>query len=137
MTMANIEEEYLDVLQNIEFAIVSVYRSEQALIDYDVNKILNILISGYQAEFSKRDMSKPNLTPLQERLYESVKHMCEWRLGREAIDKKEKHLQTENIESVSVEEIIACLKRIRKSVETWTKQSGRKGYLQYIDQFLV
>ena len=31
--MANVEEEYLDVLQNIEFAIVSVYRSEQALSD--------------------------------------------------------------------------------------------------------
>jgi hypothetical protein len=135
--MTSFEEEYLDVLQNIEFAIVNVYRSEQALTDYDVSKIVNVLISGYQAELSKRNMSKPNLTPLQEHLYKSVKHMCEWRLGREAIDKTEKHLQAKNIKSVSMEEIIACLKRIRKSVETWNKQSGRTGYLQYIDQFLV
>jgi hypothetical protein len=135
--MANFEEEYLDVLQNIEFAIVSVYRSEQRLSDYDVSKILNILISGYQAELSKRDVSKPNLSPLQERLYQSVKHMCEWRLGREAIDKEEKHLQMKIPKSISVEEIIVCLKRIRKSVETWNKQGGQKGYLIYIDQFLV
>ena len=135
--MANIEEEYLDVLQNIEFAIVNVYRSEQALSDYDVSKILNVLISGYQAELSKRDFSKPNLSPSQERLYVSVKHMCEWRLGREAMDKKEKQFQKGKPESISVEEIIACLKRIRKSVEMWNKQSGRKGYLDYIDQFLV
>ncbi len=69
--MANIEEEYLDVLQNIEFAIVSVSRSEQALTDYDVSKILNVLISGYQAELSKRDFSKPYLSPLQEGLYQA------------------------------------------------------------------
>lgn len=135
--MANVEEEYLDVLQNIEFAIVSVYRSEQALSDYDVNKILNVLISGYQAELSRRDFSKPNLSPLQEQLYKSVKHMCEWRLGREDIDKKERHIQTKKVKPILVEEIIACLKRIRKSVETWNKQGGRKGYLQYIDQFLL
>jgi hypothetical protein len=135
--MANIEEESLDVLQNIEFAIVSVYRSEQALSDYDVSKILNVLISGYQTELSRRDFKKPNLSPLQEQLYVSVKHMCEWRLGREAIAKKEKQLQKRNPESISVEEIIVCLKRIRKSVEMWNKQSGRKGYLDYIDQFLV
>ena len=135
--MTNIEEEYLDVLQNIEFAIVSVYRSEQALSDYDVNKILNVLISGYQAELSSRGFNKPNLSPLQEQLYKSVEHMCEWRLGREAIDKEERRLQMEKPDPLSVEEIITCLKRIRKSVETWNKQGGRKGYLQYIDQFLV
>lgn len=135
--MANFEEEYLDILQNIEFAIVNVYRSEQALSDYDVSKILNILISEYQAELAKRSFSKPNLSLLQERLSKSVKHICEWRLGREVIDKKEKHLQTKNFETISTEEIIACLKRIRKSVETWNKRGGQKGYLQYIDQFLV
>jgi hypothetical protein len=63
--------------------------------------------------------------------------MCEWRLGREDIDKKERHLQTKKAKPISVEEIIACLKRIRKSVETWNKQGGRKGYLQYIDRFLM
>jgi hypothetical protein len=135
--MANFEEEYLDILQNIEFAIINVYRSEQALTDYDVSKIVNILISGYQAELSNRDFRKPNISPLQERLYGSVKHMCEWRLGREAADTEEKHLQMEKPETVTVEEIIACLKRIRKSVETWNKQGGRNGYLHYIDQFLV
>ncbi len=63
--------------------------------------------------------------------------MCEWRLGREAIDTEEKHLQMKVTKSLSVEEMIVCLKRIRKSVETWNKQGGRKGYLEYIDQFLV
>jgi len=134
--MADFEDEYLDVLQNIEFAIIHVSRSEEALSDYDVDKVLNILISEYQAELSKRDFTKPNLSPLRERLYKSVKHMCEWRLGREAIGGKGKQLRVKEAESNSVEEIIACIKRIRKSVETWNKRGGQKGYLQYIDQFL-
>ena len=32
----SIEEEHLDVLQNIEFAIISLYRLEPSLLDYDV-----------------------------------------------------------------------------------------------------
>jgi hypothetical protein len=134
--MADFEDEYLDVLQNMEFAIVNVYRSEQVLSDYDVDKVLNILISEYQAEHSKRDFTKPNLSPLRERLYKSVKHMCEWRLGREVIGGKGKQLKMKESDSNSVEEIIACVKRIRKSVETWNKRGGQRGYLQYIDQFL-
>ncbi len=30
--------------------------------------------------------------------------------------------------------ILACIKRIRKSVEFWTKEGGRQGYLYFIDR---
>lgn len=33
-------------------------------------------------------------------------------------------------------EIVACLKRLRKSVQFWTKSGGRQGYLNYIVEFL-
>jgi hypothetical protein len=134
--MADFEDEHLDVLQNIEFAIINVFRSEETLADYDVDKVLTILISEYQAEYSQRNSTKPDLSPLRERLYRSVKHMCEWRLGREAIGGKGKHLKMKTSESSSVVEMVACLKRVRKSVETWNKRGGQRGYLQYIDQFL-
>jgi hypothetical protein len=35
-----------------------------------------------------------------------------------------------------VDVIIACLKRIRKSVEKWNKQGGRQGYLTFVEQFV-
>mgnify|MGYP001600389697 CR=1 FL=1 len=41
--MSNFEDEYMDVLQNIEMAIVSVYRKHRDLVDYDVDKVLNLL----------------------------------------------------------------------------------------------
>jgi lysyl-tRNA synthetase class II len=134
--MSNFEDEYLDVLQNIEFAIVSVYRAERTLSDYDVDKVLNILISEYKAQNIKSTVVKPNLSPLDERLYQSMRHMCEWRLGREALENEDKLPKMEVPRSKSVEEIIACLKRIRKSVEKWNKRGGQRGYLEFIDQFL-
>ena len=43
------EDEYLDVLQNIEFAIVSVYHERPEMLDYDVDVVVAALIKQYQA----------------------------------------------------------------------------------------
>ena len=45
----DVEEEYLDILQNIEFAIMSVYRENPLLVDFDVEAAINALISLYHA----------------------------------------------------------------------------------------
>jgi hypothetical protein len=39
-------------------------------------------------------------------------------------------------ESLSPEVMTQCLKRLRKSLEHWTKEGGSQGYLTYISQFL-
>ena len=41
----DVEEEHLDILQNIEFAIMSVYRDNPLLVDFDVEAAINALIS--------------------------------------------------------------------------------------------
>lgn len=41
------------------------------------------------------------------------------------------------IDPLTVEEITACLKWIRKSIRLWTKEGGRQGYLNYISQFIL
>ena len=45
-----LEDTHLDVLQNIEFAIVSVYRKQSGLRDLDVMRALDALIDVYRAE---------------------------------------------------------------------------------------
>ncbi|MCL4835936.1 MAG: hypothetical protein KJZ86_26085 [Caldilineaceae bacterium] len=37
---------------------------------------------------------------------------------------------------LSVEDLLACLQRIHKSVGFWSRQGGRQGYLTYIGEFL-
>ena len=46
----DVEEEHLDILQNIEFAIMSVYRDNPLLVDFDVEAAINALISLYHAQ---------------------------------------------------------------------------------------
>ncbi len=134
--MPNIEEEYLDVLQNIEFAIVLVYRQQRELTDYDVDKVLNALIKHYQAEQQQRTFERPRLSLLAEQVYENVQRMCEWRLGRARIVTESNDVELGTPEPLTVDEIIGCLKRIHKSVGKWNKRGGRRGYLQYVDQFI-
>ncbi len=134
--MVDFEEEYLDVLQNIEAIIVRIYHDNKELSDYDVDKALKTLIQSYRAEQQHQIFSKPQFSPLPEQVYEGVQQICEWRLGRVDIEFTEDP-SFDKPEAITVEEIIACLKRIHKSVEKWNKRGGMRGYLQYIEQFII
>lgn len=134
--MPDFEDKYLDVLQNIEFAIVQVYRQHSELADYDVDKVLAALIRAYQAEQQQRAFTKPTLTPLAGQVHAGVQFMCDWRLGRESLGSQKHGSKAPRPEPITVSEVIACLKRVRKSVERWNKYGGTRGYLQYIDQFI-
>ena len=135
--MTAFEDQYQDVLQNIEFAIVSVYRENPELTDFDVDKILNALIKAYQSEQQQRTYIKPALSPLAGLVYRRVQTMCDWRLGRETMETKDGNSELPSQEPITVEEVIFCLKRIHNSVGKWGKRGGRKGYLQFVDQFIL
>jgi hypothetical protein len=128
----SVEEEYLDVLQNIEMAIITVYREHHDLLDYDVDKVLNILWTEYRNEKQGKSTPPPKLGANAQLIYERVKEMCEMRLGRSNQGMKRGWFKAE-IEPISPDEIMECLKRIRKSVDLWHKQGGRQGYLYFID----
>ena len=130
--MPSFEDQYLDVLQNIEMAIVSVYREHSDLMDYDVDKVLNLLWTEYRNEKTGRKTPMPLLNPNARLVYDRVREMCEWRLGRTEMIGRDETVAAKP-EAISVEEIMDCLKRIRKSVAMWTKEGGRQGYLYFID----
>jgi hypothetical protein len=134
--MSDFEEEYMDVLQNIEAAIVSVYHRESELVDFEVERALNALLVEYRAEQRDRPVPHPALSDLGHRVYEQVKGMCEWRLGRTGLDGQNQDSRMPQPPPLTLDEIIACLKRIRKSVQKWNKRGGQQGYLQFIDQFV-
>ena len=130
----NIKEEYMDVLQNLESAIISVYKEHPEMIDYDVDKALIALTQTYRNEKINKPAKKP-VGELANLVYERMNTICNWRLGRSPMfDEKGKPLPIP--EPLSTETITGCFKVLRKSVETWTQQGGRQGYLTYISQFL-
>jgi hypothetical protein len=74
--------------------------------------------------------------PLSERarrIFEAVRRMCEWRLGRApALDNSPADLDP----TVTAAELVLCLKRIRKSIDFWTKEGGRQGYLNFVSKYV-
>ncbi|MBC8508070.1 MAG: hypothetical protein ISR58_05400 [Anaerolineales bacterium] len=125
------EEQNLDVLQNIEFAIVSAYRRNRDLTDHNVDMALETLVKLYRG---RKAFPPQNLLTLE--VYEAAQGMCDWRLGETVLEDESDLPADLPLEQVSRDIIVACLNRLRKSVRTWTKQGGRQGYLNYIDQFL-
>jgi hypothetical protein len=136
--MRTFEERYQDVLQNLELALVQVYREHEAMTDWEALNAINGLIRSYTAEERKRPSPQLNLSLLAQEAYYSVEAMCELRLGRAHLTDKEGNPFRPGaaMPPKSLSEIIACLKRIRKSIELWQKEGGRRGYFEFVNGFL-
>jgi hypothetical protein len=124
-------DKYLDVFQNIESVVAKHYHEHPDLSDHKVERMYELLIREYKAQATGHTPPKVNIPDDDNDLVLLVglRSMCEWRLGHMS------EIGGPKVEPKTVEEIIECLKHLRKSVQFWTKQSGRQGYLNYIIEF--
>ncbi|SPF50635.1 conserved hypothetical protein [Candidatus Sulfopaludibacter sp. SbA4] len=130
MNSMGVEDKYLDVLQNMEFAIVTEFRRERSVLDIDVTDAVAALIAFYEAEIRERRPSPLRIGERSRKIFDAVKKVCEWRMGRApAVENPGK--------PITPEEVVICLKRIRKSIDLWTKEGGRQGYLSFVSQYIV
>ena len=123
------EEEYEDVLQNIEASIISVYHEHPEMTDYAVMHSLEAIINHYVSEKIGRQPKTFSLDKTESEIYKRVKSVCDWRLGYPSAGMPEVDPKTQD-------EIIQCLKRILKSAQRWHKHGGRQGYLHFVSQFV-
>ena len=131
------EEQHQDVLQNIEFAIVSTYRERpDEVSDWSVEAALDALIRVYGAEQTGRTPPSARLSDAEQAIYDGVKHMCEWRLGREQLPTEGGRRTAQEMQPKTLDEIVACLKRVRTSVKRWHKSGGRRGYLDFVSKYI-
>jgi hypothetical protein len=130
------EDQYLDVLQNIETVLAQLYHQRAEMNDHDAHEGIHALLRAYQAEARGKKPPAIKLTPLAQKASDDVKALCEWRLGRsQPLDPQLKSL-TAVMQPHTVDEICECLKRIRRSIEMWNKEGGRRGYFNFVSQFL-
>jgi hypothetical protein len=133
------EEKYKDVLQNIESAIINTYRVNPKILDNDVEDAISALARYYKAESENKTPSNPNLYELAQLIFEAVKAICEFRLGRSELNTDEGEivsLSIMGIEPLKINEVTECLKRLQKSIRFWNKRGGTRGYLEYAGQFI-
>jgi hypothetical protein len=125
-------EKNLDLLQNIEFAIVDVYREDAWLIDVDVQDAMDALARHYHALEEQRTPPVKRLGDRAERVFLSVQNICDWRVGRAPLSG-----ETDVTASViPVSELVSALRTIQKSIPRWSRQGGRRGYLDFVIQYL-
>ena len=129
------EEQYLDVLQNIEFAIVEEFRRDPAILDLNVREAVNVLARQYESEEEGRTPPRAQTTDRTRAVFDAVRTVCEWRMGRPRGPVLAK--DDPPVPDIAVAEMAACLKRIRKSVDLWSKESGPRGYLNFVRQYIV
>lgn len=125
------DDKYLDVLQNIEFNIVEVYRVDRSLLDLDAKEAIDALVRYYRAIEDDRVPPDLSLSEPGGRVFDSVKKVCEWRLGKSPLPGS-----SEMIEAIPVSELVGCLRKIQKSIPRWSGQGGRQGYLKFVSQYV-
>jgi len=128
----NSEPKNIDVLQNLEFAVVEVWRKHREMSDHVAARAYEAAFERYRAE-SRGHAAKPcALTGLDREVFDAVIAICECRLGRAtSADAAE-----EPVPALPVADLVDCLRELRKSVERHTRHDGRQGYLTFVDRFL-
>lgn len=130
------EEQYMGVLQNIEFALVTAYRQNPKLNDHAALYAVETLAKVYTAEAQGRTIATPQFQPHEQEAYDSVKALCDWRLGKQALVDEDGGEINVGADVHTHAEIIACLKRIAKSIQGWTKRGGNRGYYDFVSQYV-
>ena len=127
-----IHEEYLDLLQNLELAVVDVWRQHHEMSDYVAARAYEAAFQLYRAELRGHEPKPVTLTGLDAEAFEAVKAMCESPLGRRA----KLGAGRETIPPVPLDKLCECLRELKRSVERHTRVDGRQGYLGFIDRYL-
>ncbi|HSX38217.1 MAG TPA: hypothetical protein VLE95_05240 [Chlamydiales bacterium] len=122
------EDKYLDVLQNIEWGLLSCTKNNATLCDHDILRVVEHAIAYYKSQERECFLAERKLADTHQEIFEKVTVMCDWRLGLRSLSPS-KNLYCDPI---SPEELILCLKRIEKSIKFWTKQGGRRGYITFV-----
>lgn len=130
--MKKFGEKNLDVLQNIEFGIIEVYRADPSLLDIDAKDAIDALVRHYHAEEEQRTPPKVPLGDRAQRVFLSVQQMCEWRLGRAPVPVEAAEVGS----GMPVSDLVSALREIQKSIPRWSRQGGRRGYLEFVKQYL-
>ncbi|MCB9052675.1 MAG: hypothetical protein H6556_24830 [Lewinellaceae bacterium] len=137
-----LEDKHPGILQNIEFAIINIYRADSALRDIDVIKALEALISYYQRRNMRREAEKPELPGLPDAVFDAVVDILDFQ--KNLVEKEEEEAPASRpsfsraLRKTSREDIyLACLRKIHKSAKRWNRERGERGYLDFVSNYIL
>ncbi len=129
----NVVNDHLDILQNIEFAIVAMYKARPELRDPDVILALEKLIAQYTREKKKLPTLPVTLPEKSMVVFQAIREACELRMDKNATDMVS---DESGLYRLPLRLMIPCLDRLLKSANNWYKRDGQRGYLTFISPFI-
>ena len=124
-------DNYHDILLVIELEVAKVYQAHPDLNDHHVDKVYEALQRAFEKELRGKNPPTFRWLVFEEELYAGILAHCRTILDPEA----ELIVSKTHVQTASRETLIKCLKRLRKSIKTWSPY-GNRGYLEYIMDFL-
>jgi len=133
-----LEDKHLDVLQNIEFAVVSVYRDDPTMEDREAIRALEVLVQYQRRVAAGQTPTLPdNLSENEQLVVDRVQAIMEERRALAPPAEAPKRFSVLNKKTNSFEDtLLACLRKIHKSAVRWNKRNGKQGYLKFAIKYL-
>lgn len=128
------ERKYEELLENIEANIISTSRRHPKLVDYNVNKVLTAMIRTIEADQKNKKPPRLSLNEGEEEMYDLLYVIYALTTDHESVAEIQFDGKRPNLGKYTPDEVIACFKRLQKSIRTFSDQ-GRRGYLNIVGQF--
>lgn len=121
-TRMRVEEKFQDTLEDIETAIVTLYRKNRDMTGHNVLRALEAAVQRYRAIVRGHVIKPTTLEGIDLALFEAIRVACEgWQ---------------QPAGPLTAQDLLDCLRRLVGSVEFWGKQGGRQGYLEHVNKFI-
>jgi hypothetical protein len=130
------DERYIEIIYTLERNNVEFYQEHPDLLDAHVEAAINHLMRVYRAETQGKQAPKQRMKGISLDLAETLEAVCELYRGRAQVEPQKGPRSELELPVRTPEDITASLKKIKSSIKTWSKQSGRQGYLNYVTEFI-
>ncbi len=120
------EEQHQAILRDIESGIVELYEKNPDMTDHNVDKAMTALIRTYDADIKGKRKPNVKLTTLEKLIFQRLINTCEFWMQK----------QEDSLPPYTKDAVLLCLKRIYKSINSWTRKHGMRGYLDFVKAFV-
>jgi hypothetical protein len=128
------EDQYFSQLFSIESAIYEVYAENPNLLDFNVDKALNGAARTLNNQKRGRKPPTLKLKNDEQRIYDRFMELVILHTSDGGFTTEDGEEIDLPIEPITIDEMVACFKRIQRSIKLMSDQ-GRQGYLNFIQQF--
>ena len=130
----NWKDDELPALMELESTVLRIWSGHEEMTDYTAGRAYEAAYQYHRARLRGRDPKPPALTGLDLETYNAVQGVCEKLLAAGA--KPFKGMPHRNLPPPTLERLVEYLRELHRSVERHTKIDGRRGYLEFLKNYI-